>query len=44
MGKTISVMNTTLNPDDPAIPCGWYDTYYPEGKLEIINLANNSSV
>lgn len=37
-------MNTTLNPDDPAIPCGWLDTFYPEGRLEIINLATNSSL
>lgn len=44
MGKTVSVMNTPLKPDEPAIPCGWFDTYYPSGRLEIVNVASGEAV
>jgi hypothetical protein len=44
MGKTISIVNTTLNPKDRAIPCGKYVSYYPEGDLQIIDLSNNNSI
>ena len=44
MGKTISIMNTTLNPKDKAIPCGKYVSFYPEGDIEIIDISDNKSI
>ncbi len=44
MGKNISIINTTLDPKEIAIPCGKFVSYYPQGTFEIIDTLTNKSV
>lgn len=44
MKKTFSINGTPLNPQNIAIPCGRHASFYPEGKFEIINLEDSTSV
>lgn len=38
MSKTISVLNTTLNPDEPAIPCGLAAYTFFNDTFDLVNL------
>ena len=44
MKKTFSIDGNPLNPQNNAIPCGRHASFYPEGKFEIINLEDSTSV
>ena len=44
MSKDTSIIGSTLIPDNIAIPCGLYASYYPEGKFQILDVDLNKTL